>query len=922
MSKNIFVIIVFLSCISLIEPVTAQNLEIYNLFLKFIEYNNSGNFSKAEECMLEVLEPANKPPLFYIIAANNNLGLVRKNFGQYDQALKYYDISESYAVNRDEFRTELAYIYSNKARIYTFRKAYTTAIEYLEKAIRIYQAARNPDRKILDGLSTAYLNIGIVYYESNDYTRALGFFIKSEQLILKFSLPDIELVYANLAKTLQRMNDHPGSEKYFIKSIDSFKKAHGENYYRLAEAYFSYGVFLRETGRYDDAIRIHRQALVICLRNYGKKHSMVSYNLKFLGDDYSAKQDYKTALGYYQRALIAVVTGFNDTLISSNPSIDTPLFDIRLLDDLKGKAQALELYANELTDHALKLRTLYKSIETIELALQLTGRIRNNYPSEESRIYLAENEKETFLSAIHLVNSVYALTGEDSLIRKMYRIAQMSKAAVLYNDISGNELIYSANIPDSLKQEKARLSGSIAAINKLITEASQAVEPDSTRILKLKDLLFDLKRRKEKTDAEIDRKFPQYHDLLQKTQPVGLTEIQNHLDSSETVIDYLVSGQRKDGRKSLYIFVITRKKLWFRETGPDSLFQKNVLIIKKADDLNSSRNFTEYTGALNYMFENLIRPFAGTFAGNRLIIIPDEELNRLPFDAFLVSLPGPDQKDYEGLHYLINDYTISYGYSSSLIFSKNSRLTRAREVFAFSPDYGNNDTIASGPDRLAGARRENRSIYKWFRGVSFTGDKATKANFLRSTTDTALFHLAMHSVADTLNPDNSYLLFGRRPGSVENSRLYNWEISLSRIRSPMVVLSACNSGTGTLYHSEGQMSLARAFILAGASSVISTAWDVNDATSAGIISRFYYYLAKGRHKDEAMRSAKLDYLRSSQPAYSVPCYWAAYKVLGDTAPVRSSHHPLIWLTVPGLVVVTAILIFYLSRRRIFSDRSR
>ena len=57
---------------------------------------------------------------------------------------------------------------------------------------------------------------------------------------------------------------------------------------------------------------------------------------------------------------------------------------------------------------------------------------------------------------------------------------------------------------------------------------------------------------------------------------------------------------------------------------------------------------------------------------------------------------------------------------------------------------------------------------------------------------------------------------------LKTAGFFNYEISLSRLKSPMIVLSACNSGSGTLYHGEGLMSLARAFILAGASSVVMT----------------------------------------------------------------------------------------------------
>ncbi len=137
----------------------------------------------------------------------------------------------------------------------------------------------------------------------------------------------------------------------------------------------------------------------------------------------------------------------------------------------------------------------------------------------------------------------------------------------------------------------------------------------------------------------------------------------------------------------------------------------------------------------------------------------------------------------------------------------------------------------------------------------------------------------------------------------------------------MVVLSACNSGTGTLYHGEGLMSLARGFILAGASSVVRTAWEVNDETSAAIISRFYYYLSKGRHKDEAMRLAKLDYLKDSPPAFTSPYFWAAYEVLGDSAPVVLKYRTLGFIMSLSVIITSLIMYPYFRRRRILSDLS-
>ena len=89
-------------------------------------------------------------------------------------------------------------------------------------------------------------------------------------------------------------------------------------------------------------------------------------------------------------------------------------------------------------------------------------------------------------------------------------------------------------------------------------------------------------------------------------------------------------------------------------------------------------------------------------------------------------------------------------------------------------------------------------------------------------------------------------------------------------------------------------------MLAGASSVIKTSWEVNDETSADIITRLYYHLSKGKPKDEALRLAKLEYMESRSPVYKNPYYWAAYEVLGNNAPVKRNNKSMV------LIVITAV----------------
>jgi CHAT domain-containing protein/tetratricopeptide (TPR) repeat protein len=903
----------------------AQTEDLDSICQKFLKLYNSCDILNAEKCLLCILDSDYKIPEGYGVFIYNGLGATSTVLGRYKDALNYYNLAEKSINVKTESSAALGDNYVNKAVIYGYQKSYQTAIDFFEKAIRIYLNSNSNKTNCYPNLASAYLNLGIIYYETQNYSLALDYLNKSSGIKSRMHLPGLVLVYLNIAKIYEKTKALSKAEEYYLKGINNFIDEFGQDYYRLPEVYFEYGQFLYSSGRHNESLETLNKALSICLKNYGEKHSLSSYSYKLIGDFHKNQSDYDTALKYYQRSLISIVNDFNDQDIFTNPSIDSSLFDIRLLDDLKSKALALELLSGKQKNKEMKLEILNKSIETIDLALQLIDRIRNNYNTEESRIYVTENEKDTWLSAIHIVNSLYTLTGDNSLIRKMYSIVRRAKAAVLRNEISENDLLFSSSVPDSLIEKQNTLVGNIGAYNKLIFEESKLANPDSSKISLWKDALFEMNRMKEKVSDEIDRQFPKYHDLLLKTEPLPLGDIQKKLTGDETVIDYMLSNRYSEGKRKLYIFVITHNNLELRETSLDYVFRRNAEIIRKGDnpaapERDSKAVFMNYTGALNFMYETLFKPVENLEEGKRIIIIPDEEIAWLPFDAFLKELPQPDQKDYEGLKYLVYDYTFTYAFSSSLIFSSNSRIKKGEVVFAFSPDYGNGDFAGANTGKLRGAEDEIGSIFKWFRGRRFTGDQATETNFMKALHNPAVFHLAMHSISDTVNSKYSFLLFDTKNDNSEDGRLYNYEICLARIASPMVVLSACNSGSGTLYHGEGLMSLARSFMLAGASSVVKTSWEVNDEASAIIISGFYHYLSREYPKDEAMNLAKIEYIRKNPPVCSNPYYWAAYEVVGDNAPITNKKSFSVMILSIVVIIAAGFAVFYLRRRRIFSAR--
>ena len=924
--KKLISLVTILLIASFANSSKAQTEDIYSRSQKIYKLLNRGDFVNAGKYLLQIVNSENKIPNEYKVFIYNSLGATSTLFGRYSDALKYYNLAEKSVYTKADTSLYLGGIYVNKALIYKYQESYSMAIEYYEKGIRVYTNINNPDVRIFDFISTSYLDYGIVLYETGEFNSALKYLGKSKEIKLKYKLPGLAFVDLNIAETYVKLSRLNEAEKYFKESRDLLISEFGRNYYRLPEIYFVYGQFLYSSGRYNESLETLKQALSICLNNFGIKHSFTSFSYKLIGDYYKNQSDYDTALKYYQESLISVVGDFNDPDIFTNPSIDSSLFDIRLLDDLKCKARALELFAGEQNLAEMKLKFLNESLETIGLALQVIDRIRNNYFTEESRLYLADNEKETYIFAAHVAFTLYNMTGEKALAIKMYSIAQKSKAMVLRNEITENELLMDSAVPDTLRQKQNHLKTSIAAYNKLIMDELAKVPPDSSRIALWKDALFKMNRANEKITADIGSRFPQYRELLLKTEPVTLVEIQKKLRGNQTIIDYLLSNQVSGGKRTLSVFVITRNSLEIREISVDSTFIINAAIIRKnnnpeAHTAGNQKLFTDYTGALSFMYGSLIKPVEDLIKGKRIIIIPDEEIAWLPFDAFLKKLPQPGQTDYESLQYLINDYTFSRAYSSSLIFGSKWRLKKGEELFAFSPDYGNNAPGGTTINKLRGAEDEIGSLFRWFGGRKFTGSQATGTNFRESLKRTAIFHLAMHSVSDSVNSKYSYLLFDTKNDTAGDGKLYNYEISLARIASPMVVLSACNSGTGTLYHGEGLMSLARGFMLAGASSVIRTSWEVNDESSGAIITRFYRYLSEGFTKDKAMRLAKIEYIKNTPPEYSNPYYWAAYEVLGDTQRVTQGKRPYYIIFLLIAAVSAGFVILYLRRRRISRARS-
>jgi len=162
------------------------------------------------------------------------------------------------------------------------------------------------------------------------------------------------------------------------------------------------------------------------------------------------------------------------------------------------------------------------------------------------------------------------------------------------------------------------------------------------------------------------------------------------------------------------------------------------------------------------------------------------------------------------------------------------------------------------------------------------GAKASRRDFLRG--DYASFrilHFATHGFLNHQNPDLSGLVFSlfdenRQP---QNGFLRVIDVYSLQLQSDLVVLSACQTAVGKDVDGEGIVGLTRSFMYAGASSVISSLWKVEDAATAELMKRFYRALLKEKQTPaEALRTAQNE-LRQI-PRFSNPRHWAGFTCTG------------------------------------------
>ena len=296
------------------------------------------------------------------------------------------------------------------------------------------------------------------------------------------------------------------------------------------------------------------------------------------------------------------------------------------------------------------------------------------------------------------------------------------------------------------------------------------------------------------------------------------------------------------------------------------------------------------------LYDALIRPvrrFLPDAADSLLTIVPHGPLFRLSFASLL------DERQA----YLIERYRLHYAPSvDALSYLPDPRTPpdgvdhrsqgadQGRIRYLFVADPAARPAGGQGaPPPLPDALREVRAIANTLppgAGTILTGVQATESRVRALLTGQRVVHLATHGqLSDDARAESFFVLSGGGSAQADDGRLTTAEIYELQLDADLVVLSACRSARGAIT-GDGVLGMTRAFMYAGAPSIVATLWDVADRAGAELLPAFYRSWHDGASKSRALRDAQLEMigrLRRGQVMVSTP---------GGSRPLP--EHPFLW----------------------------
>ncbi|PFX13016.1 Tetratricopeptide repeat protein 28 [Stylophora pistillata] len=784
------------------------------------------------------------------------LGILFQTLGKYEEAREY--VEKALTIQTEiKNRYGEACAYGELGSLFKSLGKYEKAREYLEKALTIQ--IEIGDR---NGEAVNYGNLGTLFRSLCNYEKAREYLEKALTIQTEIGSRNDEAAnYGNLGNLFQSLGKYEKARNYMEKALN-IKIEIGDRYGEALN-YGNLGVLFTLLGKYEKAQEYLEKALTIqieigdrvgqvniygnlaatflCLGKYGKVEEFVkkaapiwreigdregeAIHFRNLGKISQKRGEYNDALKYYKKALkINMEIGRKDDVVVNYEDIGTCFQSIAKYDMAEENLKKALTLSRDIGHKFYELHCLC-SLSAMKVSL---------FDLEEAHSFLFQSIEVFDILRSYLENS-------DEL-----RTSLLETHGTFPYDLLSWLLSRTGKPQDALYVEELRRARGLAdlmAARYCVTEKQMSGDPQSW--CGIEHIVA------KETDCvclyiSVGEKDVRYW-ILKPTGAILFTKEKVSLEKNEKtgfvpdLNEFFTENFRGLG-------ILPEQNCEDRsldDTESMSLQYENRTLLRECDDKHIKKK-------LDLCYKIIIAPVVDLLTEPEIIIVPDSCMYQIPFTALT---------DEEGKY-------LSESFKLRIVPS----LTTLKRIQDSPPQY-HDQTGAL----IVGDPKEAEMLGRLLGVKPLIGEHATKQAVLQVIHSVSLIHLAAHGNAErgeiVLSPDCP-------PDCVPRDEVYLLtmaDISRLKLRAKLVVLSCCHSAGGQI-KAEGVIGIARAFLGAGARSVLAARWALDDTATEKFMTCFYKQLYRGESASESLHEAR-KWMRNN--GFEEVSKWASFMLIGD-----------------------------------------
>lgn len=887
MLKNVAIIFFLLLSFSTVAQNASSNFKITTDSLKqqdnfsefiyvqldeFAKYPSLENLTIFERISSNLWRnPSNKSEntaqLYYYINYAYNLkqfGFINQSIIQYEKA---YAIYKKDTIEFDIIEFCLKPLANNYTRLGDIDRAEDVLKITIEKAQK-----ENNINQIVAG----YSNLAVVFRTKGEYSQAINYLylclnLTSEKQVKSRIYSDLAINYLFLEEIQKTETNIQFSNQLNTQKNSAISTRNS----------ITLGNCFVKKKEFENAFLHFENALTKAKVVFGKNDREVAKIHNQIAAIYKEQNQFQKGLNSYQEALSTLLPKYHPKTIFENPKATYFYPENTLKEALDGRA-LLFIQQNDF-ENALK---------NFELAFKVEDELRASFLTQNAKLIQQQENRNRSETCINLCYELYQKTNSIGWIEKAFQFAEQSKSRLLL------EAKESAFLKSNLKKDPLFVIEKELLFKKAQLNKSIAIEELKEETVSIKLLANFTKEREsifnklQLLKQEIQTKYPSL-----KTKNNTLITFKNIeeklLLNNESLIEFF------EGKDNIYVFLISKgEPAKLEKIVKDEEFNSQISeflnLFSNNRGTTLQNNVTKYTSLGFQLYQKIFK----NKLNKKIIIVPDGLFSFLPFDALITE--ETSITNFKKLPYLIKKNSISYAYSASiLIHETNAAKTIEENFIGFFPIFKNNHR---GLSELNYTLQEAKSIENTRDGEFLLNSNASKKAFETLAKNYSIIHLSTHATS------GDYYA----PPAIEfhDETLYLPEIYGYNLQADLLVLSACETGIGTLRKGEGAMSLARGFSYAGVKNLLVSLWKVNDKSTEEIMAGFYKNHEQSGNKSEALHTSKLAYINNETISASKksPYYWASFVYIGEVTSLENSNFNFSWFLIVGFVLIVGYLL--------------